>query len=36
MTVSSTDTSGRRFSNTYTLDGASSAMDAATIACARR
>ena len=36
MTVSSTDASGRRFSNTYTLDGASSAMDAATIACARR
>ena len=36
MTVSSTDTSGRRFSNTYTLGGASSAMDAATIACARR
>ena len=36
MTVSSIDTGGRRFSNTYTLDGASSAMDAATIACARR
>ena len=36
MTVSSTDKSGRRFSNTYTLDGASSAMDAATVACARR
>ena len=36
MTVSSVDRSGRRFSNTYTLDGASSAMDAATVACARR
>lgn len=35
MTVSATDASGRRFSNTWLLDGAASAMDAATIGCAR-
>ncbi|WP_435417285.1 hypothetical protein WAB17_10430 [Parerythrobacter aurantius] len=35
MTVSATDTSGRRFSNTYNLVGAATAMDAATVSCAR-
>lgn len=35
MTVGTTDRNGRRFSNTYALDGASSALDAATVACAR-
>ena len=36
MTVSAIDKTGRRFSNTYPLAGAATAMDAATIACARR
>lgn len=36
MTVRATDTGGRRFSQTYLLAGAASAMDAATLACARR
>ncbi len=36
MTVSATDTRGRRFSYGYTLSGVTSAMDAATVACARR
>lgn len=36
MSVSATDTSGRRFSDNYTLSGVASAMDAATVACARR
>ena len=31
-----TDARGRRFSNTYSLAGAATAMDAATLACARR
>ncbi len=35
MTVRAADASGRRFSNSYTLAGAASAMDAATLACAR-
>ena len=36
MSVSATDIRGRRFSDSYALDGAASAMDAATVACARR
>lgn len=36
MTVSAADQRGRRFSNTYNLDGAATAMDAATVACSRR
>lgn len=35
MTVGARDVSGRRFSNTYSLDGAATAMDAATVGCAR-
>ncbi|MEZ5682573.1 MAG: hypothetical protein R3E14_14890 [Erythrobacter sp.] len=35
MTIRSTDRSGRRFSNTYSLSGAASAIDAATLGCAR-
>ena len=35
MTVSSRDARGRRFSDTYVLAGAATAMDAATIGCAR-
>ena len=34
MTVSASDNRGRRFSNTYDLNGAATAMDAATVACA--
>lgn len=34
MTLSATDNRGRRFSNTYDLDGVATAMDAATVACA--
>ena len=36
MTVRATDTRGRRFANTYSLAGAATAMDAATLACARQ
>lgn len=36
MTVRATDSRGRRFSDSYSLSGAASAMDAATLACARR
>ena len=36
MTIRATDTRGRRFANTYSLAGAATAMDAATLACARR
>jgi len=36
MTVSSRDARGRLFSDTYTLEGAATAMDAATVGCARR
>lgn len=36
MTVRATDTRGRRFANIYSLAGAATAMDAATLACARR
>ncbi len=35
MTVSARDTAGRNFSNTWRLAGAATAMDAATIGCAR-
>ena len=35
MTVSARDRAGRRFSNTWPLAGAASAMDAAAIGCAR-
>lgn len=35
MTISATDSRGRRFSNRYPLDGAATAMDAATVGCAR-
>lgn len=35
MTVNARDASGRGFSNTWQLDGAATAMDAATIGCAR-
>jgi len=34
MTVSATDAAGRRFANTYPLDGAATAMDAAAVGCA--
>ena len=36
MTVSASDAQGNRFSNTWRLGGAASAMDAAAIGCARR
>ena len=36
MVIRAIDTRGRRFSNTYSLAGAATAMDAATLACARR
>ena len=36
MTISATDKRGRRFANSYSLSGAATAMDAATLACARR
>lgn len=36
MTVRATDTRGRRFANSYSLAGAATAMDAATLGCARR
>lgn len=36
MTVYATDAKGRRFSNTYPLAGAATAIDAATLACTRR
>jgi hypothetical protein len=36
MTIRATDMRGRRFSNTYSLAGAATAMDAATLACSRR
>ena len=36
MTVSARDTRGRGFSDSYPLDGAATAMDAATVGCARR
>ena len=35
MTIRSTDRNGRRFSDSYSLAGAASAMDAATLGCAR-
>jgi hypothetical protein len=35
MTVSATDRAGRRFTDRYSLDGAATAMDAATVGCAR-
>ena len=36
MNVSGVDRRGRRFTNAYDLDGAPSAIDAATLGCARR
>ena len=36
MTVSARDDRGRRFSDTYLLSGAATAMDAAAVACAKR
>ncbi|TCJ37116.1 hypothetical protein [Frankia sp. BMG5.11] len=36
MTVSGRDAKGRRFSDRYPLEGAATAMDAATVGCARR
>lgn len=36
MSVSAIDTRGRRFTDSYALNGVASAMDAATVACARR
>jgi len=35
MTVNAVDKGGRRFSDTYNLSGAATAMDAATVGCAR-
>jgi hypothetical protein len=35
MSISATDRAGRRFTDRYDLDGAATAMDAATIGCAR-
>jgi hypothetical protein len=35
MSVSARDASGRRFTDRYSLDGAATAMDAATVGCAR-
>lgn len=35
MVIRATDKNGRRFSNTYDLDGAATAMDAATLGCAK-
>lgn len=35
MTIGATDKRGRRFSNTYDLKGAATAMDAATVACSK-
>ncbi len=36
MTVRATGANGRRFSDTYSLSGAATAMDAATLSCSRR
>lgn len=36
MTIYATDARGRRFSNTYRLSGAATAIDAAKLACSRR
>ena len=35
MSVSSRDSAGRRFTDRYSLDGAATALDAATVGCAR-
>jgi hypothetical protein len=35
MSVSATDRAGRRFTDRYSLDGAATALDAATVGCAR-
>jgi hypothetical protein len=35
MTVTARDTGGKVFSDSYSLDGAATAMDAATVGCAR-
>ena len=36
MTVRATDAKGRRFADTYVLEGVATAMDAATLACSKR
>ncbi len=36
MSVTARDSAGRRFTDRYRLDGAATAMDAATVGCARR
>lgn len=36
LVINATDSRGRRFSSTYDLSGAATAMDAATVGCARR
>lgn len=36
MTITASDKRGKRFSNTYDLKGAATAMDAATVACAQQ
>lgn len=35
MTISASDSNGRRFTDRYSLDGVATAMDAATVGCAR-
>jgi hypothetical protein len=35
MTITARDARGRRFANTYDLDGAATAMDSATVGCAK-
>lgn len=35
MAISATDTAGRRFTDRYSLDGAATALDAATVGCVR-
>jgi len=35
MSVSATDSAGRRFTDRYSLEGAATALDAATVGCAR-
>lgn len=36
LSISATDTRGRRFTDRYSLDGAATAIDAATVGCANR
>ena len=35
LSISATDRAGRRFTDRYSLDGAATALDAATVGCAR-